>query len=148
MGVLVTDQGAGMYTEFQRFALMCFACAVGVTLSTSVSAAQKTSKANANPPASPQAKTTQPATHFTQGTITSIEANQMVITKKVRGKAQPVAFAIDSQTQRFGNLVAGTRVSVQYREVEHQNIAAAVRELPADTAAKSGKTAYKPRPKG
>src|SRR5215471_7017320 len=99
-------------------------------LSTVVSAGQESTKGNQNPPASPQAKTSQPATHFTQGTITSIEANQMVITKKVRGKAKPVSFTIDSQTQRFGNLVVGTRVSVQYREFDHQNFAAAVRELP------------------
>jgi hypothetical protein len=120
---------------------------MAVTLSTAVSAAQKNTKAKSNPPATPQAKTTQPATHFTQGTITSIEANQMVITKKVRGKAKPVAFTIDSQTQRSGNLVAGTRVSVQYREVDHQNIAAAVRELPEKAVAKPSKTAYKPQSK-
>src|SRR5262245_17245396 len=117
-------------------------------LHTWIPSEQKSTKRKQNPPASPQAKTSQPATHFTQGTITSIEANQMVITKKVRGKAKPVVFMITSQTQRFGNLVAGTRVSVQYRELDHQNIAAAVRELPVDTAAKPGKTAYKPRPKG
>ena len=134
-----------MHLEFQRFALIC---ALAGTLSTTVAAAQKNTKATPNPPAQPQAKTHQPATHFTQGTITSIEANQMVITKKVRGKAKPVSFTIDSQTQRLGNLVVGTRVSVQYREFDHQNIAAAVRELPTDTAAKPGKTAYKPRPKG
>ena len=133
-----------MYSEFQRFALIC---ALAVTLSTAVSGAQKNAKANTNPPASPQAKTSQPATHFTQGTITSIEANQMVITKKVRGKAEQVTFAINPQTQQSGNLVAGTRVSVQYREVDHQNVAAAVRELPAEAPAKSGKTAYTPRPK-
>jgi len=129
----------------KRLALICTAV---LMLSTVVSAGQESTKGNQNPPASPQAKTSQPATHFTQGTITSIEANQMVITKKVRGKAKPVSFTIDSQTQRFGNLVVGTRVSVQYREFDHQNIAAAVRELPVDTAAKPGKTAYKPRPKG
>ena len=133
-----------MHSIPQRLALICTAA---LMLSTVVSAGQEI-KGNQNPPASPQAKTSQPATHFTQGTITSIEANQLVITKKVRGKAKPVLFTINSQTQRFGNLVAGTRVSVQYRELDHQNIAAAVRELPADTAAKSGKTAYKPRPKG
>ena len=66
-------------------------------------------------------------------TITSIEANQMVITRKIRGKANQVSFAFDSQTQRSGNLVAGARVSVQYREDHNQNIAAAVRELPAET---------------
>jgi len=133
-----------VHSKSQRLALICTAA---LMVSTVVSAGQESTKGNPNPPASPQAKT-QPATHFTQGTITSIEANQMVITKKVRGKAKPVSFMIDSQTQRFGNLVVGTRVSVQYREFDHQNIAAAVRELPEDTAAKPGKTAYKPRPKG
>ena len=97
-------------------------------------------------PASPQAKTSRPATHFTQGTITSVEAYQLIITKKVRGKAQQVAFAINSETQLTGNLVPGNRVSIQYREADHQNVAAAVRELSAE-ASKSGKTAYKARPK-
>ena len=119
-----------MNIEFQRFAL---ACAVAVILNTAVSAAQKDASAKTNPPATPQAKTNRPATHFTQGTITSIEANQMVITRKVRGKAEQVSFAFDSQTQRSGNLIAGARVSVQYREDRNQNIVAAVRELPAET---------------
>jgi len=137
-----------MHLEFPRFALACLACVVVVTLGTAVSAAQKQTKVKPNPPASPQAKTSQPATHFTQGTITSIEANQLVITRKIRGKAEQVSFQINSQTQRSGNLVAGNRVSVQYREADHQNIAATVRELLQEAAAKSGKTAYKPRPKG
>jgi hypothetical protein len=132
-----------MHIEFQRFALVC---ALALTLSTVVSGAQKNDKAKTNPPAGPQAKTPQPATHFTQGTIASIDANQVVIAKKVRGKAEQVTFAINSQTQRLGNLVTGTRVSVQYRETDHQFAAAAVRELPSEAAARSGK-AYKPRPK-
>ena len=137
-----------MHVEFLRFASACIAFAIVVTLGTAVSAAQKQPKANQNPPAGPQAKTSQPATHFTQGTITSIEANLLVITRKIRGKAEQVSFQINSQTQRSGNLVSGNRVSVQYREADHQNIAATVRELPQEAAAKSGKTAYKPRPKG
>jgi hypothetical protein len=71
----------------------------------------------------------------------------MVITKKVRGKAQQVTFAMSSQTQRAGNLVAGSRVSVQYREDDKHNIATAVRELQADGAAKPGKAAHTPRSK-
>jgi len=133
-----------MQFEFQRIALIG---GLTVTLSAAVLAAQKDTKANRNPPAAPQAKTSQPATHFTQGTITSIEANQMVITKKVRGKAEQATFAIDSQTQRSGNLAGGTRVSVQYREGGSQKIAAAVRELPSKATVKPGKTAFKPRPK-
>jgi hypothetical protein len=134
-----------MQSKSKRLASIC---AVGLAFSTAFSTASKNVEANPNPPASPQATTSQPATHFTQGTITSIEANHMVITKKVRRKAASMAFEINSQTQRSGNLVAGTRVSVQYREIDHQNIAAAVRELPADPNVKPNKAGYKPRSKG
>ena len=115
-----------MRLKFQKFALIgCLTLA----LIAEVFAGQKNTKARLNPPASPQAKTSQPATHFTQGTITSIDANQMVLAKKVRGKTEHVSFAMNSQTQRIGNLAAGARVSVQYREGDSQNVAAAVREL-------------------
>lgn len=121
-----------MLLKFQKFALVG---SLTVALCAAVLASQQDTKASPNPPAAPQAKTAQPATHFTQGTITSIDANQMVLTKKVRGKTEQMSFAINSQTQRIGNLAAGTRVSVQYRESDSQNVAAAVREL------------YKPRSK-
>ncbi|HEU5239227.1 MAG TPA: hypothetical protein VFU37_19005 [Pyrinomonadaceae bacterium] len=132
--------------KFRRFALVLVSCVTAVTLSTAISPAQRT-KASTIPPASPQAKTSQPATHFTQGTIASIDANQLVITKKVRGKAQQVTFAINPDTQRSGNLATGSRVSVQYREIDRRNIAAAVRELAAESAAERSKPASKPRPK-
>src|SRR5262249_34525512 len=100
-------------------------------------------KVNSNPPANPQAKSTQPATHFTQGTITSINAREVVIAKKVRGKAEQAWFTINLQTQRNGNLAAGTRVSVQYREQNGQNIAAAVRELTVPVTAEPSKARSK-----
>ena len=133
-----------MLVKVHMFALVASIAAALCVVA--VSAGQRNNKVVSNPPASPQAKTSQPATHFTQGTITSIDANQVVIAKKVRGKAEQVTFAINSQTQRLGNLVTGSRVSVQYREADHQFAAAAVRELPSEVAVKPGK-AYKPRPK-
>ena len=105
-------------------------------------------KANSNPPADPQAKTSHPATHFTQGTIASIDANRLVIARKVRGKEEQTSFTLDSQTERDGNLAAGTRVSVQYREENGQKVAAAVRELAAKHAAPPEKTALRSRSKG
>ena len=134
-----------MRSNLQRFvwigcllAVFCFA-AMG---------SQKDSKANLNPPAVPQAKITQPATHFTQGTITSIDANQMVVTKKVRGKAQQTAFRLNSQTQLTGNLANGTRVSVQYHEEKSEKTVVSVRELSTKGDAKQGKAAFKPGSKG
>jgi hypothetical protein len=125
-----------MQFELKRFALIG---GLTVTLCVAAIAGQTNGKASTSSPASPQAKTPQPATHFTQGTIDSIEANRMVISSKVRGKTAQVSFVMDSHTQRSGNLAAGTRVSVQYREASSQKIAAAVRELPA-AAVKVGKT--------
>ena len=132
-----------MEFRFNRFALIA---GLIVVLSVSIIAGQKDSKAKPNPPAAPQAKT-QPATHFTQGTIASIDANEMVITKKVRGKAKQASFTLNSETQRNGTLAAGTRVSVQYREQNGQNIAAAVRQLTVKNARKPAKTAFKSRSK-
>jgi hypothetical protein len=132
-----------MTFEFPRFALIAVA---SVALCVAALGGQH-SKVKSNPPAEPPAKTTQPATHFTQGTIASISANQMVITKKVRGKTEQASFTLNSQTQRNGSLAVGTRVSVQYREDKGQKIAAAVRELTAKVTATSDKTAFKSRSK-
>ena len=120
-----------------------------VMLCAAVTAEQKAGNTTSNPPAYPQAKTAQPATHFTQGTIASISANQLVITKTktVRGKAAQMTFVLTSETSRTGTLASGTRVSVQYRQAGNQNIAAAIRELPADSADKSSKTTFKPKSK-
>jgi len=135
-----------MKSEFQKFA---FVSSLTLALGAGLLAGQTSTKAKTNPPATPQAKTSQPATHFTQGTIASINADQMVLTKKVRGKAQQTTFSINSQTQRSVDLATGTRVSVQYREINGQKIAAAVRELPAESSAKESKAKanYKPRSK-
>ena len=126
-----------MQFQLKRFALIG---GLTVTLCAAILGGQTKARASQNPPASPQAKTSQPATHFTQGTIASIGADRMVISSTVRGKTAQVSFVMDSQTQRSGNLAAGNRVSVQYREASSQKIAAAVRELPATATVKAGKT--------
>ena len=58
-----------------------------------------------------------------------------------------MTFVLTPQTQRTGNLVVGARVSVQFRETDKKNIAAAVRELQANAPDKSGKTELKPKSK-
>jgi len=139
----VKASGRNRKFEFQRLALT-----VGIAVAFCAAAVNgQHSKTNQNPPAVPPAKTIQPATHFTQGTIASIDANEMVITKKVRGKAKQASFTLNSETQRNGTLAAGTRVSVQYREQNGQNIAAAVRQLTVKNARKPAKTAFKSRSK-
>ena len=135
-----------MHRKLYRFPLIVVVTAM---LCAVMLAEQKAGKTTSNLPPSPPAKTGQPATLFTQGTIASITANQLVITKTktARGKTAQMTFALTSETSRTGTLAAGTRVSVQYRQANNQNIAAAIRELSADSDDKSGKTTYKPKSK-
>lgn len=133
-----------MHWKLHRFPLIVVVTAM---LCAAVLAEQKAGNTTVNPPASPQAKTPQPAKNFTQGTIASITANQLVITRTARGKAAQMTFALTPETSRTGTLAVGTRVSVQYRQANNQNIAAAIRELSADSADKSGKTTFKPKSK-
>ncbi len=125
-----------MKLQFERFAWVA-----GLTMALCVVAlaGQKDTKAKTNPPAS-QAKTTQPATHFTQGTITSMDSDKLVLSRKGRGKAQQVTFMLNPKTQRYGNLATGARVTVQFREDNNQRVAAAVREMEAKSAGQPSKT--------
>ena len=125
-----------MSLQFERFAWVA-----GLTMALCVVAlaGQKDTKAKTNPPAS-QAKTTQPATHFTQGTITSMDSDKLVLSRKGRGKAQQVTFMLNPKTKRYGHLATGARVTVQFREDNNQRVAAAVREMEAKSARQPSKT--------
>ncbi len=89
-------------------------------------------------------KTSKPTTHSTKGTIASISGDTMVINQTVRGKAQQLTLTLNSQTQRSGDLASGSRVTVQYREDNKQNVATAVRESGAKSASKPAKVSSKP----
>ena len=78
--------------------------------------------------------------HVAVGTITSIDANQVVVNEKVKGKDQPMTFKLDAATQKSGNLNTGTLVTVQYRTEGDQNIATSVRERLSGTVAKKSLT--------
>ena len=106
-------------------------------------AVQKDTKAKGNATATSQAKASKPTTHVTQGTIVWISDNQVVLDQRVRGKAAQTTLALTPQTQRTGNLVAGNRVTAQYREENGQKVATAVRERTPTPAGKPANTASK-----
>jgi len=76
------------------------------------------------------------AKHIAVGTIISIDANQVVVNEKVKGKEQPVTFRLDPSTQKSGNLKTGTLVTIQYRTESNQNVATSVRERVSGTVDK------------
>ena len=126
---------------------LAWIAALSIGLCAPLAASQKNTRGNENPPASPQATNHQPASHVTQGTIASMGANQLVLNRKGRGKGQQVTFTLNSQTQQAGNLTPGSRVSIQYREENHQKVASAVREIASKSAAKPPKASSKPASK-
>jgi hypothetical protein len=77
--------------------------------------------------------------HVAVGTITSIDANQVVITEKVKGKDEPMTFKLDSLTKKTGNLANGSRVTIHYRTDKNQNIATAVSERKVKSAKTNAK---------
>lgn len=133
-----------MNSNFKKFVLLG---GLMMVLCVAIFGSQRDSKAKSSPLAVPPATTSRPATHFTQGTIASIDANQVVVNRKVRGKAQQDTFLLNSQTQRSGNLTTGTRVSIQYRDQNNQKTATVIREVAAKAASrsatKSGKHGFK-----
>jgi len=125
--------------------LRTFALIFGLSaaLSAPIVAAQNDTKAKGNATPTSQAKASKTTTHVTQGTIVSINDNQLVLDQKVHGKAAQTTITLNPQTQRTGNLIAGVRVTAQYREENGQKIATAVRERATSTAGKPAKTGSK-----
>ena len=66
----------------------------------------------------------EPATHATRGTVTSVDAVALVIVRpRHRGE---MTFALLPSTTRDGTIVAGSTVSIRYREEPTRHIATAV----------------------
>ena len=109
-------------------------------------AAQNTTKAKGNPPAATETKTktTKGAMHRATGTITSIDADKLVLNHKVNGKAEDVTIMMNSDTKKTGDLKTGDRVSVRWRDDNNQKMATSVREMPSKAASKPAKTSTKP----
>jgi hypothetical protein len=81
--------------------------------------------------------TTKPAaTHSVQGTVKSVDASSLVITKS--GK-KDMTFKLDSTTQKEGSIATGTPVSVRYHMDGSTMVATAVNA----EAPKSSKQAKK-----
>ena len=109
-------------------------------------AAQKDTHAKGNPPSATETKTktTHGAMHRATGTITSIDADKLVLNQKVNGKAEDVTIMLNSDTKKTGNLKSGDRVSVQWRDENSQKMATSVKEMPSKAASKPAKAITKP----
>ena len=102
--------------------------------------AQSSSKPASKPASSSSTKaSTKPAaTHSVQGTVKSVDASSLVITKSGK-KGSDMTFKLDSTTQKDGSIANGSPVSVRYRMDGGSMVATAVNAeapKPAKTAKK------------
>ena len=65
------------------------------------------------------------ASHTTNGTVKSVDASSLVITKS-GSKPQDMTFALDASTQKQGTLEVGSMVTVHYKTEGSTNTATAV----------------------
>lgn len=78
-------------------------------------------------------------TSVTRGKIKSISDNQVVVERKLKSGTKDMTFAINSSTQKQGDLKAGDRVVVHYRKDNNQDVATMVRAPKSTKTSKSAK---------
>ena len=74
------------------------------------------------------------ATHTTNGTVKSVDATSLVITKS-GSKPQEMTFALDPSTQKQGSVEVGSMVTVHYKTEGSTMTATAITAKPAKAAA-------------
>jgi len=74
--------------------------------------------------------------HQATGTISSVNANQLVLSHKVKGKEEQTTFVMNDQTKREGNLSSGEKATVHYTVQNNEKIATMVKPAPMKTAKK------------
>src|SRR5580765_5506186 len=74
--------------------------------------AQTGAKASAK--SSTPAKAKAAPTRVATGTISSVDANKLVITHKIKGKDEPMTFMLAPDAKKQGPMDAGNKVTVRY----------------------------------
>ena len=98
---------------------------IAVPLTLAVMAAPiRTLAAQIQTPAGTSEAAQAPATHATRGIVRIIDASTMVIERG--GNRGLMTFSLTSSTQREGAIVAGSTVSVRYREDGKIHVATAI----------------------
>jgi hypothetical protein len=68
------------------------------------------------------------------GTVTSVDATHLMVTRKVAGKDQPTTFVLTPETKKTGDIATGSKVSVRYHMENSDMVATSVRATGTTTA--------------
>ena len=111
-----------------------------LTLAGTGYASQAAQSSSPAPAAKQAAKSSSKAmTSVTRGTIKSVNDSQIVVERKLKSGTKDMTFAMNSSTQKQGDLKAGEQVVVHYRKDNNQEIATMVRAAKAGKPGKTGK---------
>jgi hypothetical protein len=94
----------------------------GLVLLIALAAFAQATKGKAAQAPKPKAPVTKTAT----GAVKTVSATALVITHKVSGKDEDMAFVLNSKTDTKGDAAVGARATVHYTVEANQNIATAV----------------------
>ncbi len=75
----------------------------------------------------PQKSVPAAAISSTKGVVKSIDANQIVIDRKVRSGPKEITLVLNSDTQKEGDVKVGAEVTVHYRYDNKQDLATAIK---------------------
>jgi hypothetical protein len=120
-----------------RKVLTTFALVAALAVAGAAQAAQATAKKDAAKPAA-TAKPAAAASHSVKGTVKSMDASTLVITKSGKAGGE-MTFTVNADTKKDGAPAVGSPVSVRYRTEGSTNVATAVTASapkPAKTQAK------------
>ena len=87
-------------------------------------------------PAAPKEKAA--VTHQAIGTISSVDADKLVLSHKVKGKDEETTFVFNADTKKEGQAAAGEKATVHYKVEGTQNVATLVK-VTAPMKAKNGR---------
>ena len=124
--------------QFMMALALVTACSVGSV------AAQSAPVAKPKPGAAKAAVKSTMATHSTTGTVKSIDASTLVISKP--GNKGDMTFTVNGSTMKDGTVGVGSNVTVRYQAEGKSMVATAISEKPAKQMA-SSKSISKPAAK-
>lgn len=97
-------------------------------------------QASAKATAAKEHKAKAEVTRQASGTITSTDANTLVLSHKVNGKEQQTTFTLNDQTRKQGELRSGEKATVHYKVEGDQNIATMVKAKGGTMTAATSRT--------
>ncbi len=97
-------------------------CALAVTLLAGAAFAQ----APAAKPAKHAKAASAMHTRVATGSVVSVDESKLVLSHKVKGKAQEMSFDLNGDTHKMGDLKAGAKATVHYKVDNGSNVATSV----------------------